>query len=94
MDHGIVVILLQCHIRTSHDLDEKTRTFTRAPMTPKEVRRRYSKGRVLEVVFKKGYKNKGICADVGGQPGHKKVTRRKSTVEEQLPSLRVRGNAL
>jgi hypothetical protein len=31
-------------------------------MTPREVRRRYSKGRVLEVVFKKGYKKRGICA--------------------------------
>ena len=28
--------------------------FTRAPMTPREVRRRYSKGRDLEVVFRKG----------------------------------------
>jgi len=36
--------------------------LTRAPMTPREVRRRYSKGRVLEVVFKKGYKKRGICA--------------------------------
>ena len=31
-------------------------------MTPRDVRRRYSKGRVLEVVFKKGYKKRGICA--------------------------------
>lgn len=28
--------------------------FTRAPITPKEVRRRYSKGRDLEVVLRKG----------------------------------------
>lgn len=28
--------------------------LTRAPMTPREVRRRYSKGRDLEVVFRKG----------------------------------------
>lgn len=28
--------------------------FTKAPITPKEVRRRYSNGRDLEVVFKKG----------------------------------------
>lgn len=28
--------------------------FTRAPITPNEVRRRYSNGRDLEVVFKKG----------------------------------------
>jgi hypothetical protein len=37
-------------------------TLTRAPMTPREVRRRYSKGRVLDVVFKNGYKKRGICA--------------------------------
>ena len=29
-------------------------TLTRAPMTPREVRRRYSNGRVLDAVFKKG----------------------------------------
>lgn len=34
--------------------------LTRAPMTPKEVRRRYSNGRVLEVVLRKGYRNKGM----------------------------------
>ena len=28
--------------------------LTRAPMTPSEVRRRYSKGRDLEVVLRKG----------------------------------------
>jgi hypothetical protein len=28
--------------------------FTRAPMTPSDVRRRYSNGRDLEVVFRKG----------------------------------------
>ena len=38
------------------------RTFTKAPMTPRDVRRRYSKGRVFEVVFKKGYKKSGIWA--------------------------------
>lgn len=37
-------------------------TFTRAPMTPREVRRRYSNGRVLDVVFKNGYRNKGMWA--------------------------------
>lgn len=40
------------------------RTLTRAPMTPNEVKRRYSKGRVLEVVFKNGYKKSGIWAMV------------------------------
>jgi len=42
------------------------RTLTRAPMTPREVRRRYSKGRVLEVVFRNGYKKRGICAVIFG----------------------------
>lgn len=43
-------------------LQKEGHTLTRAPMTPRDVRRRYSKGRVLEVVFKKGYKKRGICA--------------------------------
>ena len=38
------------------------RTLTKAPITPKDVNLRYSKGRVLEVVLRNGYKNKGICA--------------------------------
>lgn len=37
--------------------------FTRAPMTPRDVRRRYSNGRDFEVVLRKGYKNSGICAN-------------------------------
>ena len=36
--------------------------LTRAPMTPRDVSRRYSKGRDLEVVLRKGYRNRGICA--------------------------------
>jgi hypothetical protein len=36
--------------------------FTKAPMTPSEVRRRYSKGRDLEVVFKNGYRKRGMWA--------------------------------
>jgi hypothetical protein len=36
--------------------------LTSAPITPKLVRRRYSKGRDLEVVLRKGYKNRGMCA--------------------------------
>jgi len=34
--------------------------FTSAPMTPREVRRRYSNGRNLDVVFKNGYKKRGM----------------------------------
>lgn len=37
-------------------------TLTRAPMTPRLVRRRYSKGRVLLVVFRNGYRKRGTCA--------------------------------
>lgn len=36
--------------------------LTSAPMTPSEVSRRYSNGRDLLVVFKKGYRKRGICA--------------------------------
>jgi hypothetical protein len=34
--------------------------LTSAPMTPREVSRRYSKGLDFEVVFKNGSKNRGI----------------------------------
>mmetsp|Transcript_3544 Transcript_3544/g.5536 ORF Transcript_3544/g.5536 Transcript_3544/m.5536 type:complete len:200 (+) Transcript_3544:655-1254(+) len=37
-------------------------TLTSAPMTPREVRRRYSKGRVLLTVLRNGYRNSGMCA--------------------------------
>lgn len=36
--------------------------LTSAPITPRLVSLRYSKGRDFEVVFKNGYKNSGICA--------------------------------
>jgi len=36
--------------------------LTSAPMTPREVNRRYSNGRLFEVVFKKGYRKRGIWA--------------------------------
>ena len=36
--------------------------LTRAPMTPRDVNRRYSNGRDFDVVFRNGYKNSGICA--------------------------------
>jgi hypothetical protein len=36
--------------------------LTRAPMTPRDVRRRYSKGRDFEVVLRNGYRNRGMCA--------------------------------
>ena len=37
-------------------------TFTRAPITPSAVNLKYSNGLVLLTVFKKGYRNIGICA--------------------------------
>jgi hypothetical protein len=49
------------HIHTMDNKESKL-TLTRAPMTPKLVRRRYSNGLVLLVVLRKGYKNKGIWA--------------------------------
>src|ERR1700753_2461091 len=36
--------------------------LTKAPMTPRDVRRRYSNGRDFEVVLRNGYKNSGMCA--------------------------------
>ena len=36
--------------------------FTSAPITPNDVRRRYSNGRDFEVVFRNGYKKSGMCA--------------------------------
>ena len=36
--------------------------LTNAPMTQRDVRRRYSNGRVLEVVFRKGYRKRGMWA--------------------------------
>jgi hypothetical protein len=36
--------------------------LTRAPMTPKDVSLRYSKGRDFEVVLRKGYRNSGMWA--------------------------------
>lgn len=37
-------------------------TFTKAPMTPKLVSLKYSKGLVLLEVLRNGYRYKGICA--------------------------------
>lgn len=36
--------------------------LTRAPITPRDVRRRYSKGRDLDVVLRNGYRKSGMCA--------------------------------
>jgi hypothetical protein len=53
-----------CHI------SELIITLTRAPITPKLVSRKYSKGFVLLSVFKKGYKYSGILAKIiNGEEG-------------------------
>lgn len=36
--------------------------LTSAPITPSDVKRKYSKGRDFEVVLRNGYKNSGMCA--------------------------------
>jgi hypothetical protein len=36
--------------------------FTRAPITPRDVRRKYSKGLDLDVVLRKGYRKSGMWA--------------------------------
>ncbi len=43
-------------------LQAVVRTLTSAPITPRLVRRRYSKGRVLLMVLRKGYRKSGMCA--------------------------------
>jgi hypothetical protein len=62
MDNGIVVVLLGNIVKRWIKHERLSLTFTRAPMTPSEVSRRYSKGRVFDVVFRKGYRNKGMWA--------------------------------
>lgn len=42
--------------------------LTSAPITPSDVKRRYSKGRDFEVVLRNGYKNSGICAVLSQWP--------------------------
>lgn len=36
--------------------------LTSAPITPRLVSRRYSNGRVLLIVLRKGYRKRGMCA--------------------------------
>ena len=38
--------------------------LTKAPMTPRDVSLRYSKGLDFDVVFRNGYRNRGICAEL------------------------------
>ena len=41
--------------------------FTKAPITPRDVKRRYSNGLDFEVVFRNGYKKSGMWAGENGQ---------------------------
>lgn len=63
MDYSSIIVLLEGMMFNNVDISRKPcRTLTRAPITPRDVRRRYSKGRVLEVVLRNGYKKSGMCA--------------------------------
>lgn len=46
----------------STQFNDQQHTLTKAPITPRLVRRKYSNGRVLLTVCKNGYRNSGICA--------------------------------
>ena len=61
VDDGSVVVLLNSSgsIRAVGAAN-MARTFTKAPITPRDVSRRYSNGLVLEVVLRNGYKKRGI----------------------------------
>lgn len=63
MNNSIVIILLVRVLESASDPGKQTFTLTRAPITPREVSRRYSNGRVLDVVFRNGYKKRGIWAE-------------------------------
>ena len=54
MYYSVVIVLLRIMVSKVESKQGRCGTFTSAPMTPREVRRRYSNGRVLEVVFKNG----------------------------------------
>ena len=38
--------------------------LTKAPMTPRLVSRKYSKGLDFDVVFRNGYRKSGMCAEI------------------------------
>lgn len=70
--------------------------LTKAPITPNEVKRRYSKGLDFEVVFKKGYRNNGMCASIQSQnkKNHPDDSQNRLTIQKQAPGLIVTGNTL
>jgi len=55
---------MHMHTTFHEDTEVSKLTLTRAPMTPKLVRRRYSNGLVLLVVLRNGYKNNGMWANL------------------------------
>lgn len=80
MNYSIIVVLLGYDggLECSEKKKGCALTFTSAPITPREVRRRYSKGRVFDVVFKKGYRKRGMWA--------LKVVRRSSGAQVKMDS--------
>ena len=83
MDDGVVVVLL-ARVNGEEIGQHKLKlTLTKAPMTPRDVRRRYSNGRVFDVVFKNGYKKRGIWAEHAHQESSQHVAKhRKRTIKE------------
>lgn len=72
----------------------KKRTLTSAPMTPKLVSRRYSKGRFLLTVFKNGYRYNGICAGNPFTVRNYIQGANPRTIQERSSCVVVRCNAL
>lgn len=63
--------------------------FTNAPITPRLVRRRYSKGRDLDVVLRNGYRKSGMWARVVMSASYYPsiISGFQRTVEEQGPRI-------
>lgn len=68
--------------------------FTKAPMTPRDVRRRYSNGRDFEVVLRNGYKKSGMCARMEVSGGLATNCGNALTIEEESSCLIVRRDTL
>lgn len=66
-------------------------TLTKAPMTPKLVSLRYSKGLDLLVVLRKGYKYRGMWAATGKRQLKKThLGYRQQCEKEQIPLTSIR----
>lgn len=66
--------------------------LTSAPITPRDVRRRYSNGRDLDVVFRNGYRKRGMCAAFVSVKSQDR--RAVPTTQEETTSLCMRCHAL